>query len=217
MTSSDRFTRQAELVPQEKLQELKATVIGVGAVGRQVALQLAAIGVRRLLLFDFDEVELTNVTTQGYEHTDVEKPKVLAMQEALGRIDPNIVVTPVHDRFRARYKTSEVVFCSVDKIEARNAIWRTLGLTCRFWSDGRMLGETLRVLTASTEMERRHYERTLFPAAEAEPGRCTARSTIYTASLCATLMVHQFTRWLRELPLDRDLSLNLLASELVLD
>jgi molybdopterin-synthase adenylyltransferase len=26
-------------------------------------------------------------------------------------------------------------------------------------------------------------------------------------------MVHQFTRWLRNLPLDRDISLNLLAGE----
>ena len=68
-----------------------------------------------------------------------------------------------------------------------------------------MLGETLRVLTASTEEDREHYESTLFPASEAEPGRCTARSTISTANLCAALMVHQFTRWLRDLPLDRDL------------
>jgi tRNA A37 threonylcarbamoyladenosine dehydratase len=36
---SDRFARQAELVPQEKLEELKVMVIGVGAVGRQVALR----------------------------------------------------------------------------------------------------------------------------------------------------------------------------------
>jgi sulfur carrier protein ThiS adenylyltransferase len=202
-------------VPQEKLEDLKVMVIGVGAVGRQVTLQLAAIGVRRLQLFDFDDVELTNITTQGYEQGDVTKPKVLAMQEAIGRIDRNIVVTPVPDRFRPRYQASEVIFCCVDKIDARKAIWRSVSPVCRFWCDGRMLGETLRVLTASTEMERRHYERTLFPASEAEPGRCTAKSTIYTANLCAALMVHQFTRWLRELPLDRDLSLNLLASELV--
>ena len=214
---SDRFARQAELVPQKKLEDLKATVTGVGAVGRQVTLQLAAIGVRRLLLFDFDDVELTNVTTQGYEHGDVGQPKVLAMQEAIGRIDRNIVVTPVYDRFRPSHKTSEVVFCCVDKIDARKAIWRRVGSSSRFWSDGRMLGETLRVLTASTEMERRHYERSLFPAAEAQQGRCTARSTIYTANLCAALMIHQFSRWLRDLPRDRDLSLNLLASELVLD
>ncbi|MCA9071272.1 MAG: hypothetical protein KDA84_20230 [Planctomycetaceae bacterium] len=91
----------------------------------------------------------------------------------------------------------------------------TVGQTCPFWVDGRMLGETLRVLTASTVHDRQHYESILFPASEAESGRCTARGTIYTANLCAALMVHQFSRWLRGLPMDRDLSLNLLASELV--
>lgn len=216
LTSPDRFSRQADLVPQEKLQNLKATIIGVGAVGRQVALQLAAIGVRRLQLVDFDHIEPTNITTQGYGHADLGLPKVVAMQQAIGQIDPEIVVTPILDRFRPRYETGEIVFCAVDKIAAREAIWRYLGKTCRFWADGRMLGEIVRVLAASTEEERRHYQTTLFPPAEAEPGRCTARSTIYTANLCAALMVHQFSRWLRELPLDRDLSLNLLATEIVL-
>jgi hypothetical protein len=213
---SDRFSRQADLVPQAKLKNLTVTVIGVGAVGRQVALQLAAIGVCHLKLFDFDDVELTNITTQGYGHDDLTKPKVLAMQQAISRIDPEVIVIPIPDQFRPSYEAGQVVFCCVDKIAARSAIWRTVGPSCRFWSDGRMLGETLRVLTASCERERKHYETTLFPASEAEPGRCTARSTIYTANLCAALMVHQFSRWLRDLPQDRDLALNLLASELVL-
>ena len=47
-----------------------------------------------------------------------------------------------------------------------------------------------------------------------EPGRCTARSTIYSASIAAGLMAHQFTRWFRGIPVDCDMSLNLLAGEL---
>jgi molybdopterin/thiamine biosynthesis adenylyltransferase len=54
------------------------TVIGIGAIGRQVALQLAAIGVRRLQLVDFDRVDDTNITTQGYFETDIGRPKVQA-------------------------------------------------------------------------------------------------------------------------------------------
>jgi hypothetical protein len=214
-TPIDRFSRQADLVPQEKLADLTATVIGVGAVGRQVALQLAAIGVRRLALYDFDDVELTNITTQGYGHADLGLPKVLATQQAIARIDSQLIVTPIPNRFRPKHESGEAVFCCVDKIAAREAIWRRVGENCQFWADGRMLGETIRVLAATTDSERSQYKTTLFPAAEAEQGRCTARSTIYVANVCAALMVHQFSRWLRGLQLDGDVALNLLASEMI--
>ena len=41
----ERYSRQRDIVPAERIAECKATVIGVGAIGRQVALQLAAIGI----------------------------------------------------------------------------------------------------------------------------------------------------------------------------
>ena len=78
-----------------------------------------------------------------------------------------------------------------------------------------MLGETVRVLCAAELAERRHYATTLFPQAEAQTGRCTSRSTIYAAALAASLLIHQFTRALRGLPLDADATFNLLAGEYV--
>ncbi len=59
----DRFSRQADLVPRTRLTELDVTVIGVGAIGRSLALQLAALGAPRLTLIDFDTVDVTNLTT----------------------------------------------------------------------------------------------------------------------------------------------------------
>jgi hypothetical protein len=76
-----QLVRQQDLVPTQRLADLTATVIGVGAIGRQVALQLAAIGVRRLQLVDFDTVDRTNVTAQGYLVEDVGSPKVQATFE----------------------------------------------------------------------------------------------------------------------------------------
>ena len=179
--------------------------------GRQVALQLAAIGVPRLQLVDFDLVDLTNVTTQGYWAADVGQPKVMATAAAIRQLDPAITVDTVQDRYRPRMEIGEAVFCCVDSIAARAAIWRLAGARCRFWVDGRMLGEVIRVLTADEEHGRDHYSTSLFAQSEAQPGPCTARSTIYAASIAAGMMVHQFTRWLRRLPVECDILLNLLA------
>ena len=209
----NRFQRQEDLVPRNRLADIKATVIGVGAIGRQVALQLAAIGVPRIQLVDFDLVDPTNVTTQGYFAADVGQPKVAATAAAICQLDPSIAVDLIQDRYRPRMEIGQAVFCCVDSIDARSAIWRSAGARSRFWADGRMLGEVIRILAAAEDVGRDHYPTTLFAQAEAQQGRCTARSTIYAASIAAGLLVHQFARWLRGLPVDRDMSLNLLAGE----
>lgn len=213
---TDRFTRQKDLVPTDKLHALTATVIGVGAIGRQVALQLAALGVQRLQLIDFDNVEATNITTQGYYTGDLGSPKVSATAKVIHHIDPTITVATIPDRFRPRQETGEAVFFCVDSIATRSAIWRAVHKSCSFWCDGRMLGEVLRILTSADPHSRDHYPTTLFEQSEAQPGQCTARSTIYTANIAAGFMLHQFTRWLRDLPVERDLTLNLLAGELAI-
>ncbi|QDT66719.1 ThiF family adenylyltransferase [Calycomorphotria hydatis] len=213
----DRFIRQQGLVPHEPLRQLTVTVIGVGAIGRQVALQLAALGARRLQLIDFDQVDLSNVTTQGYRHRDVGRSKVEVMQEAIHGFDPEIRVQVINDRYRSRMEIGDAVFCCVDSISDRSAIWRTVKDRCQFWADGRMLGETLRVLTATDAVSQEYYSRTLFPQQEAQAGSCTSRSTIYAASIAAGLLLHQFTRWLRGIEVDCDVLLNLMAGEYVTD
>ena len=47
---------------------------------------------------------------------------------------------------------------------------------------------------------RKHYPTTLFTAAEAYHGACTAKSTIYCANVAAGIMVGQFAKWLRGMP-----------------
>ena len=211
----ERFSRQEGLVPTEKLLAARATVIGVGAVGRQVALQLAALGVRRLLLVDFDCVDHSNVASQGYlwEDAQATRAKVKATRYHIQRIDPDIRVDVINDRFRSKLDVGETVFCCVDSISTRAAIWRSLQHRVQFWADGRMLGETIRVLAATDESSRQHYASTLFSSAQAQPGNCTSRSTIYAASIAAGLVVHQYCRWLRAIAVEADLLVDLLAGD----
>ena len=76
-----------------------------------------------------------------------------------------------------------------------------------------MLGRSDAILVVVDAASRTYYSTTLFNGADAQRGSCTAKSTIYAASIAAGLMVHQFSRWLRGLPVDQDTSLNLLAGE----
>lgn len=213
-SNQNRFSRQEGLVPRDRLEGLAISVIGVGAIGRQVALQLTSLGARHMTLVDFDEVEEVNVTTQGYLQEDLGKSKVLATAQAISRIDSSVEVSQICARFRPGLPVGDAVFCCVDSISARSAIWRAAGRNAQFWVDGRMLGEVIRVLSVAGGEAREHYPTTLFAQAEAMTGACTARGVIYTAAIAAGLMTQQFTRWLRGLPTDNDLSLNLLASEL---
>jgi len=209
----DRFVRQQELVPHDRLSEVTVSVIGVGAIGRQVALQLAAIGTPHIQIVDFDHVDVTNVATQGYLASDVDQPKVVATAAAMQQIDPATHVETIKDRYRPKQTTGDAVFCCVDSISARAAIWRSAGNRCEFWADGRMLGEILRVLAVVDVASRGRYATTLFRQADAQRGSCTAHTTIYAANIAAGLMVHQFTRYLRGIAVDFDTSVNLLAGE----
>jgi len=196
------------------LRSASVTVIGVGAIGRQVAIQLASLGVGTIQLIDFDEVEHHNVTSQGFRHSEIGQFKVAATLSAIAEIAPEIQVESWCDRFRRRIQTNEAVFCCVDSIQTRSLIWDHLKSRVQFWADARMLGEVMRILTVADIASQLAYKETLFAQSEAQTGSCTTRSTIYTANIAAGMLVHQFARWIRKLPTDNDLLLNLLCSEL---
>jgi sulfur carrier protein ThiS adenylyltransferase len=212
--TEERYSRQKDIVPAERLAACKATVIGVGAIGRQVALQLAAMGIPWLQLIDFDKVEQSNLASQGYLETDVGRCKVNATADMCHQINRSLEMHEASERFRRSMKTGNVVFCCVDSIETRRLIWNAVRDKADCFCDGRMNAEVLRILTACDSKSRQHYPATLFRAEEAFIGPCTARTTIYCANIAAGLMLAQFTKYLRQLPVDCDIQLNLLTSEL---
>jgi len=113
-------------------------------------------------------------------------------------------------------EVGNAVFVCVDRIDTRRLIWEAVKNKVDFFADGRMAAEVLRILVASDAASRKHYPTTLFAAEEAYAGSCTAKTTIYCANVAAGLMLAQFAKWLRRLPVEPDLSLNLLAGEIIL-
>jgi len=212
--TSERYSRQRDLVPPERLATCKATVIGVGAIGRQVALQLTAMGMPWLQLIDFDTVEESNIASQGFLEDDLGRLKVEATAGLCQQINHQLKVHEIGERFRRSTEIGNTVFCCVDSIETRRLIWEAVKDRCSFYVDGRMSAEVLRVLTACDSASRDFYPTTLFAAAEAHAGTCTAKTTIYCANIAAGFMAAQFTKHLRNFPVDADIQLNLLTSEI---
>jgi len=220
----ERDVRQRELVPPQRLTQCRAMVIGVGAIGRQVAVQLAAVGVGQIDLVDFDQVAVENLAAQSYWPADLGRAKVHATADLCRSINPDTLVHAHANVFRrssvkamGAFHDRErrlAVFCCVDSITTRRLVWEAVRARAALFVDGRMSAEVIRVLAVGEPAHDDYYGTTLFDQGEAHVGACTARSTIYTASIAAGLMLGQFTKWLRELPLERDLTLNLLSAEL---
>lgn len=219
----DRDLRQRDIVPPEALQRCHATVVGTGAIGRQAALQLAAIGIPRMTLIDPDVVEVVNLAAQGFLVEDLGCTKVQAVGRICHAIHPALELHEEAGRFRRSsiQRTEEigqVLFCCVDSITTRRHIWEAVKNQVDCFIDGRMAAEVIRILTAADSRSREYYPTTLFQAGEAYSGGggggCTAKTTIFTANIAAGLMLEQFSRWLRRLPIDADLQFNLLSSEL---
>ena len=212
--SSERYSRQADIVPRERIMDCKATVIGVGAIGRQVAIQLTAIGVPHLQLIDFDSVEISNLASQGFMHKDLKRPKVDVTAEFVREMNNDLIVEVIFERFKRSTPVGNCVFACVDSIVVRKLIWEAVKDKVAFYCDGRMSAEVLRIITACDEKSREYYPQTLFTAEQAHAGPCTAKTTIYCANIAAGFMLAQFTKYLRLLPVDPDIQVNLLASEI---
>jgi sulfur-carrier protein adenylyltransferase/sulfurtransferase len=74
---------------QLKLKRAKVLLIGAGGLGSPLALYLAAAGVGRMGLVDFDVVDFTNLQRQILHGTsDVGRPKLDSAAETLGEVNP---------------------------------------------------------------------------------------------------------------------------------
>jgi len=88
---------------QLKLKQAKVLCIGTGGLGAPLGLYLAAAGVGRIGLVDFDKVDLTNLQRQIlFDTNDIGLPKIEAATNRLRDLNPDIQI----DTFETRL-TSE--------------------------------------------------------------------------------------------------------------
>ena len=78
---------------QQKLKAAKVLLVGTGGLGAPLGLYLAAAGVGRIGLVDFDVVDFTNLQRQIIHFTkDVGRPKIESAAEKMQAINPHLEI-----------------------------------------------------------------------------------------------------------------------------
>jgi molybdopterin/thiamine biosynthesis adenylyltransferase len=135
---------------QQRLRNATIAIVGAGGLGAPAALYLAAAGVGRLTLIDHDTVSLSNLQRQVLFRTeDVGRPKVEAASDALGRLNPDVAVSPARTRLDAGNASAllagaNLVLDGTDDFATRfavNAAAHALGIALVSGAVGRWTGQ----------------------------------------------------------------------------
>lgn len=179
-------------------------IIGVGATGSFVAMELARMGCPVLNLYDFDDVEIHNIPNQYYDNNDLGKLKAEALSEKLKLINPNIVVNvhtsavlPVEDEEHSGIdKMSGYVFLLVDSMKVRKELWAAAKenkniIHC--W-ESRLGSDQARVYSLDMSVKDfSKYEADFYDDDNAEVSACGTSITVLPIVLqTASLMIVQF-------------------------
>ncbi len=81
---------------QETLLNANVCILGLGAVGSLVAIQLAQMGVKNFTLIDSDCVEISNLNRSVFDSSDIGKLKTSALKKRLNAISSDVSCTPIN-------------------------------------------------------------------------------------------------------------------------
>jgi len=122
----DYLKRQQKLFTkkqQKQLEGLKVMVAGTGGLGTNQALQLQRVGVNKIYLYDYDQVEITNLNRQlCYGRQDIGRPKVEAAEEFLKRFDLETEIISRNEKITLQTEVPEdidIIFDGMDNFESR--------------------------------------------------------------------------------------------------
>lgn len=140
----DRYSR-LRLIPwwdQERLRSATIMVVGAGAIGNELIKNLALLGIGRILVFDMDTIESTNLTRSIlFRANDVGKYKAEVVADRAMEINPDVkakafISNIIDDVGLGVFRRMDVVLGGLDNREARLAINQSCYKVDKPWIDG---------------------------------------------------------------------------------
>ena len=130
---NEKYIRQIMLFGeegQEKLKNAKVFVAGAGGLGSPVSTYLAVAGVGKIIIADFDSVDLSNLNRQFLHHEkDIGREKVKSAEEKLLSMNPEIKVETIREKITDKNAGSIVPPCdliidALDNFDTRHVLNR---------------------------------------------------------------------------------------------
>lgn len=194
------YSRQVDFCDPQRASETHVTIIGLGTVGSNAAVELARLGVGGLHLVDADAVEAHNLPSQRYGTADLGVAKTEACVAQVTAVNDGVAVTS-HEGFLQGGESlpDGPVVLAVDSMDARKAIL-DMSLAWRpnhpLVIDARMAGQALQLFaidpSRAEELER--WQGFWFPPEEAHPVPCGGRSVSYIGAICGGLIAAHLRR-----------------------
>ncbi len=140
----DRYSR-LRLIPwwdQQRLNNATIMVVGAGAIGNELIKNLALLGIGKILIFDMDSIENTNLTRSVlYRIKDVGRYKAEVAAERAMEMNPDVkakafISNIIDDLGLGVYRRMDVVLGGLDNREARLSINQSCYRVDRPWIDG---------------------------------------------------------------------------------
>lgn len=87
-----RYDRQQRISNwnQQVLTSSYVVIVGLGATGSRVAEDLASLGVGKIVGYDMDNIEITNLNRQPLYAGKIGEPKARVLEERLTKINPDV-------------------------------------------------------------------------------------------------------------------------------
>jgi molybdopterin/thiamine biosynthesis adenylyltransferase len=131
----DRYHRHSliDWFSQDEVRQAAIAVIGAGAVGNEVIKNLALLGAGRIDIYDFDNIEIHNLTRSVlFREGDIRSSKAETAARRARELDASVSINAFHGDFWRtlplhRLRDYSCVICCVDNFEARIRI----NLMCR--------------------------------------------------------------------------------------
>ena len=104
----ERYTRQivfsdVGIEGQKKLLNSKVLVVGAGGLGSACLMLLAASGIGKIGIVDYDSVELSNLHRQIiHNSSDINKPKTVSAKEKINHLNPDVSVETFNEKINEK-------------------------------------------------------------------------------------------------------------------